>query len=204
MIAMSRGEFAEQRACAQRAASICRGRGDLVRLSIALSIEAQAQWSTGDAVGAMATIDEAVAIVRRFGEPTSAVHVLPMAALAFAGTQPERSRAFVREAVELAEQLGQGWDAQIWNVIGNVAARLGDRREALGFYERGIDGWHWLGWRPFLGLTITCIGDLLAPDGRDRGGGPARRRQCARARRRGPARERGTARWGARGPRRAT
>jgi tetratricopeptide (TPR) repeat protein len=164
MIAMAQGEFDEQLACAQRAEAICRANGDAVRLATALGVEGFARLNLGDGAGAVAALEEALELVRRVGEPASTAFVLPAAAFVLADTQPHRARVLAEEAVALAERLGAGWDQQVWNLVGNVATRIGDRREALNYYERGIDGWHWLGWRPFLGLTLTCMGDLLAPD----------------------------------------
>jgi hypothetical protein len=73
-------------------------------------------------------------------------------------------RRVAHEAVELAEPIGRGWDHAVWNLAANVAAQSGNRRDAMGFYVKGIDRWHWLGWRPVLGLTIVGLGDVLAPD----------------------------------------
>jgi predicted ATPase/class 3 adenylate cyclase len=162
-IAMSRGAFEEDIEYTQRAAAVHRERGDTAGLAIALGRIAVVRTMLGDSAGAIRDAEEALACARTIDARGATMMTLSLAAYALAEIDPERALALINEAIELNMLLGRT-PGPMWGVASRIAARLGNRHEALRFLARGIEESHRIGARPVLRPMLRRAGDLLAPD----------------------------------------
>jgi hypothetical protein len=62
------------------------------------------------------------------------------------------------------EDRGPGAIQSVWTTAGDVAASVGQRREALKYFDRAIESTNWLGLRPELRAGCHLVAVLLADD----------------------------------------
>ena len=158
-IAQSQGRTDEAVEFAHHAVALARARGDSARLLQALAWSAFVYAIAGDAAAALPDADEAVALIHRLPNPHAVQVPLTLAAFALGDSAPERALALAREAIELA---GAPDHNLAWSIAGDLAARHGDRRDALVYMGRAIETHHWLGQRLPLGTVIGRVGSLIA------------------------------------------
>jgi hypothetical protein len=68
----------------------------------------------------------------------------------------------MREAIDLGAALGTR--SPVWAIAGDLAARVGNQREALEYFANGIDGLHRSRVRTVLGSVLGRVADLLADE----------------------------------------
>jgi predicted ATPase len=157
-IAYARGEPREAVEYAGQAVALARARGEPAHLAGALSSLALAHTLSGDPDGAVPAAEEVVALVHRLANPRLAHGPLALAAFALGSSEPRRALALAREAVELT---APGEANIALAIAGELAARYGDRQEALAYMARAIDTFYWLGGRLALGTIIGSAALLL-------------------------------------------
>ena len=162
-IAMSRGAIDEQIDYLGRAAAAYRARGDAAGLAVALGQRAVAHTLRGDAAAAASDAEEALAVGRRLRARGATAAVLSLAAYGLADSDPQRALVLLDEAIDINASLGRPGGA-MWGVAGRIAARLGNRHDALRFSGRALEESHRMGARPVLGPLLRRVGDLLVPD----------------------------------------
>jgi hypothetical protein len=138
--------------------AICRTRNEPARLAWALTGAAMAHsLKGGDMAVAIAEVDEALPLAQELAIPTLLGSTRASAAFVLADIQPERARVLMREALQDKEShriRGQ----PVHSILGDVADRLGDRRQALEFFAIGMEEQHWLGNSEMVGRMLRRIG----------------------------------------------
>jgi hypothetical protein len=163
-VAMASGNVAELVEDADRAAALCRARGDEPRLVVALFQAATGRAFVGETTAAVPKAEEAVELARRLASPSLIAAALAAAGFALGDSHPERALALLREAIEVSAPRKRGPLGQVWAVAGHVAAIHGDEHDALAFYGKSLDEISFLGHRPILGAVLARVGDLLTGD----------------------------------------
>jgi len=157
--ALAQGRPDEAIENARQAVAMCRARGEPARLAQALAQLAVAHAVSGDSTAAFAEAEEIVVLTRRLASHRVLQNTTSMAAFALGASEPERALEIAREAVKLSTP----GDHNIASAIaGDLAARLGHRREALAYFAKAIDTFHWLGNRTAMGTVMQRVGGLLA------------------------------------------
>jgi predicted ATPase/class 3 adenylate cyclase len=160
MIAMAEGRYRDASDDAQQGIALCRSRGDTARTAGLLAQHALTSAMQGDADQAARAAEEAVIALRGLPNLHGAQHTLAGTAFALGASQPERALAIAREAVTLT---GPGERASApWAIAGDLAARLGYRREALGYFARAADDARWLSMRLVQGTVLVRVATMLA------------------------------------------
>src|SRR5262249_33566926 len=131
--------------------------------AITLAQAAVGRALAGNTAGAFRAAEEALAVARTIEARGASVAVMSLAAYAIAESDPERALALVNEAIELNALLERP-NGPIWAVASHIAARLGNRYDALRFMARAIEQSHRIGARAVLHPMLRRVGDLLAPD----------------------------------------
>ena len=110
---------------------------------------------------ALADAEEALALTHRVANPRILSNALAMAAFALGESEPERALVIAREAVAL---IPPGEHNNTYVFAGDLAARSGDRREAVAYFAKAIESFHWVGFRLPVGLTLGYVGVQIADD----------------------------------------
>jgi predicted ATPase/class 3 adenylate cyclase len=163
-IAIANGRVDEWIENSERQATIARTTGDGVQLVWGLTGSAMGRALLGDTAAAIPLAEEALTIARRLGNPRSSAWAQMNAGFVLGDSDPERALTLLRAAADLSAPLGRSQAATAWGMAADVAARHGDRHDALELCATAIDAWHWNGYRPGLGLGLRYVGDLLAAD----------------------------------------
>jgi len=156
-VALAQGHADQAVEHGRKAVALSRARAEPVWLRQALAGSTLAHAMIGDTAAALPEAEEVVDMTHRLPNP----HIAPLAMAAFAlgDADPERALALARQAVELAPA---GSHTLAWGIAGDLAARHGDRHDALAYFAKSIDASHWVGQRIGLGAVIGRVGDLLA------------------------------------------
>jgi len=157
-IAQAQGHADEAVECAGHAVELARRRGDPARLGQALAWSAFIYAMSGDSAEALPDAEEAVVLIHRLPSLHAVQTTLGITAFALGDSAPEQALALARETIEAA---GPGNNI-VWSIAGDLAARHGDRRDALVYFAQAIDTHHWLGQRMPLGNVIGRVAGLLA------------------------------------------
>jgi predicted ATPase len=159
MVGTAAGDVDELIEYRDRAVAICRARQDYRRLAFNLANSALGRALDGkDMARAVAEIDEALSVAQQVAAPRIGV-VQGFAAFVLADVQPERARELMRAA--MAAKASNRIPGPIESMLGDVAERLGDRRQALELFAQGLEGHHWLGQPELVGRALRRIGLLL-------------------------------------------
>jgi tetratricopeptide (TPR) repeat protein len=159
MVGTAAGDVDELIEYRERAVAICRARQDYRRLAFNLANSALGRALEGkDMARAVAEIDEALSVAQRVAAPRVGV-VQGFAAFVLADVQPERARALMRAA--MAAKASNRIPGPIESMLGDVAERLGDHRQALELFAKGLEQHHWLGQPELVGRALRRIGLLL-------------------------------------------
>jgi predicted ATPase/class 3 adenylate cyclase len=163
-VALTEGNVDEYVEYAERALAICRGRDEPFRLAWALTGAAMAHsLKGGDMAVAIAEVDEALPLAQELAIPSLVGSTRASAAFVLADVQPERALVLMREALQDKEaQRIRGHP--VHSILGDVAERLGDRRQALEFFAIGMEEQHWLGNSEMVGRMLRRIGLRLVDD----------------------------------------
>ena len=159
--ALAQGHADEAVEHARHAVALARAQGEPARLAEALAQSGLAHTLAGNSAGALPEAEEAVALVHRLANPRVVENTLAMAAFALGDAEPERALALAQEAVALT---APGAHNLACAFAGDLAARLGRRRDALASFGEAIDTMHWLGNRTGLGTIVGRVADLLVDD----------------------------------------
>jgi predicted ATPase/class 3 adenylate cyclase len=128
----------------------------------ALRYSALARTLVGDRAAAVAQAEEIVALRHQVPDARTRQGALVVAAFALADSEPERALALAREVVGL---LGpEQTQTVVWAIAGDIAARNGQRLEALAYLDKNIEGLAWVGQRTGLGPVLALLGTVLADD----------------------------------------
>jgi len=158
-VALQEGHVEEALGHADDAVAMGRVQGAPLPLAVALAWAAMTHVLSGDPDGAALAAEEAVGLVRRLGNPHLGVNQTAFAAFALADREPERALVLAREAVALIRPDEHN---QSWAVAGDVAARVGELREALVYFDRAIDALYWLAQHVTIGIVMSRVSDLVA------------------------------------------
>ena len=115
-----------------------------------------------DMAVAIAEVDEALPLAKA-RDPTLLGSTRASAAFVLADVQPERALVLMREALE-AKDAYRIRGIPVHSILGDVAERLGDRRQALEFFAIGMEEQHWLGNSEMVGRMLRRIGLRLVDD----------------------------------------
>ncbi|HEX6760476.1 MAG TPA: DUF4062 domain-containing protein [Propionibacteriaceae bacterium] len=160
-IAFTAGAFADAARLAERAAGLARAGGDLADASLELGIAAGGYLFVGDASMAVPLAREALTLARQIGDPALIATALLEVGAAVAETDPEQSRAYLRESLELSTALGyQGALDLVWAV--GIAFLLNDRTPTLELGRSAISALQRGGDRLMMGITLQMIAGTLA------------------------------------------
>ena len=163
-VALTEGNVDEYVEYAERALAICRERDEPARLAWALTGAAMAHSLKGaDMAVAIAEVDEALPLAQDLAIPTLLGSTRASAAFVLADVQPERALLLMREALE-AKDAYRIRGNPVHSMLGDVAERLGDRRQALEFFAIGMEEQHWLGNSEMVGRMLRRIGLRLVDD----------------------------------------
>jgi predicted ATPase/class 3 adenylate cyclase len=160
-IALAGGHADDAVEHAAHAVEMARVRGDTAWLVNSLSYSALAHTMLGDASRALAEADEVLSLTHRVAHTRPVQMAVTLAAFALADSEPERALALARKAVELT---APGEHNVSWGIVADLAARHGERSEALAYVAKAIDTYYWLGQRTWLGTVIGRVGVILADD----------------------------------------
>jgi predicted ATPase/class 3 adenylate cyclase len=160
-VAMTEGQVDDYVEYAERGLAICRGRDEPAPLATALTAAAMAHALKGDDTEvAIADIDEALTLAQKLAIPTLLGSTRAFAAFVLADVRPDRALVLMREALQYNEAQ-RVRNMPVHSVLGDVAERLGDRRQALEFFVIGMDELHWLGNTEMVGRMLRRIGIRL-------------------------------------------
>jgi predicted ATPase/class 3 adenylate cyclase len=163
-VALTEGNVDEYVEYAERALAICRARDKGVRLAMALSGAAMAQSLRGDDLAvAIAEVDEALTLAQELAIPSLLGSTRASAAFVLADVQPDRALVLMREALQ-AKEAHRIRGHPVHSILGDVADRLGDRRQALEFFAIGMEEQHWLGNTEMVGRMLRRIALRLVDD----------------------------------------
>jgi predicted ATPase/class 3 adenylate cyclase len=157
-VALTEGNIDEYVAYAERALAICRAQDDRVRLASALTGAAMSHGLKGDDMSAsIAYMDEALTLAEELAIPTLLGSTRASAAFVLADIQPDRALVLMHQALEAKEALRLR-GVPVHSILGDVAERLSDRRQALEFFAIGMNEQHWLGNSEMVGRMLRRIG----------------------------------------------
>jgi predicted ATPase len=160
-IELSEGRATDAVEHAGQAVGLARSLG-AAELMQALRYSALARTLVGDRAGALADAEEILALRHQVSDARALQGALVMAAFALAHSEPERALGLAREVVKL---LGpKETQTVVWAIAGDIAARNGQRFEALAYLDKQIDGLSWVGQRTGLGPVLALVGTVLADD----------------------------------------
>jgi hypothetical protein len=163
-IELSEGRASDAVEHAEQAVQLARARGP-VELVQALRYATLARALAGDRAGAVAQAEEILALRHQVPNARLLQGALVVAAFALADSEPERALALAREVVTL---LGPKQTQTVaWAIAGDIAARNGQRLEALAYLDKNIEGLAWVGQRTGLGPVLALVGTVLAEDDPD-------------------------------------
>src|SRR5262249_21978480 len=160
-VALAEGNLHDAIEHAEYAEQLARAHGETRMLAVALSVSANHRFLVGD-TGFIPQAEEAVVLARRVANPGTTASVFGMAGFVLAGAQPPPALRLLREAVEVAAPLGRHQPFGLWVIAGDVASRQGNRRDALQFFDQGIDDHLWFGNRRMLASALGRLADELA------------------------------------------
>ena len=158
-VALSGSEFGVMIEHSVRAADLARASGDSVLLAYASGSAAMARALGGDAAGAAADAEVALAVARRLANPY--VVQMPMAAAAFGLGHSDDARAYMlaRETVALDPRRRASLPLA---VAGDLAARNGENDEALQYFVGAARIMLWQSVLYGLGTVLVRIATVLA------------------------------------------
>ena len=157
-VALSEGQVDEYVEYAERALAICRGRDERAPRVMALTGAAMAHALKGDDMAvATAEVDEALTLAQELAVPSLLGSTRASAAFVLADAQPERALVLMHEALE-AKEAHRLRGMPVHSILGDVAERLGDQRQALEFFALGMEEQHWLGNTEMVGRMLRRIG----------------------------------------------
>ena len=160
-IANTRGTPEDAAGLAEQAANIARAGGDLADASVELTIAVADRVFVGDAPRAVPLASEALALARQIRAPALIASGLLAVGLSVADTDPDQSRACLRESRELSTELGyQNAIDLLWATA--IAYRINDQVATLELGRRAIHGFQWGGDRLRMGLVLHMIASALA------------------------------------------
>jgi predicted ATPase/class 3 adenylate cyclase len=160
-VAMAEGEVDDYIEYAERGLAIRRDRDEPAQLARALTAAAMAHALKGeDMAVAIAEIDEALALAEDLRIPTLLGSTRAFAAFVLADAEPDRAVVLMGEALE-SREAQRARNMPMHPMLGDVAERLGDRRQALEFFVLGMDELHWLGNTEMVGRMLRRIGIRL-------------------------------------------
>jgi predicted ATPase/class 3 adenylate cyclase len=163
-VALTEGNVDEYVEYAERAVAICRRGDDPFRLAWALTGAAMAHsLKGGDMAVAIAEVDEALPLAQELAIPSLLGSTRASAAFVLADVQPERALVLMREALQ-AKEAHRIRGHPVHSILGDVAERLGDRRQALEFFAIGMQEQHWLGNGEMVGRMLRRIALRLVDD----------------------------------------
>jgi tetratricopeptide (TPR) repeat protein len=161
-IALAQGRLADALDDAGHGVALARARAEPAQLAVALSLSALVYALSGDPAAALPDAEEVVVLTHRLVNPHVAQNALALAAFALGDSEPERAIALAREAIDLA---GPSEHSTSWSIAADLAARHGDRRDALTYAAKAIETLQWLGNRTALGNVIgRTVAPLLVDD----------------------------------------
>jgi predicted ATPase/class 3 adenylate cyclase len=137
---------------------MARARGETAWLAHGLAGSAVARTMLGDIAGAVADAEEVFVLAPGLANTRAVQSALALAAFALGESEPERALELARHLVEVVVP---GERSVTWAIAGDLAARNGERREALAYTAKAIDDFYWLGQRMGLGTVIGRAGLLL-------------------------------------------
>jgi hypothetical protein len=160
-VAMAVGNVDDYVKYAESGLAMWRGRDEPAQLTTALTAAAMAHALKGDDMAvATAEIDEALALAQELAIPTLLGGTRAFAAFVLADIEPDRALVLMREALQSKEaQRLRGMP--VHGILGDVAERLGHRRQALEFFMLGMNELHWLGNTEMVGRMLRRIGIRL-------------------------------------------
>jgi hypothetical protein len=160
MVGTAAGDVDELIEYRERAIAICRARQYDRALAFNLANSALGHALEGkDIALAVAEVDEALSVAQQVAAPRIVGVVQGFAAFVLADVDPERARTLMRAA--MAAKAANRIPGPIESMLGDVAERLGDRRQALELFTKGLEGHLWLGQPELLGRALRRIGLLL-------------------------------------------
>ena len=158
-IALAQGHPDEAIEHAHQAVVLGRARGEPAPLAQALAFSTLARTLAGDPAAALPEADEAVVLIHGLANPHPLQSALALAAFALGDSEPERALALAREAIELS---APGEHTLAYGIAGDLAARTGDRKDALTYLAKAIDYANWVSNRTALGTLLILVAVLLA------------------------------------------
>ena len=158
-VAIAGGRSDEATEYIRHAVTVARARGEPARFMQTLAVSALTHSLSGDSTTAVRDAEEVVAVARDVANPHIAGVALAMAAYALADTEPQRALALVREALAFAGDIENN---VVWSIAGDLAARLGEQRDALDYFGHAVETLHWMGNRTVLGTILVRVAALLA------------------------------------------
>jgi tetratricopeptide (TPR) repeat protein len=158
-VALAQGHAADAVEYGRQAVELSRRSGEPARLANALAVSAMAHTMSGDSTAALADAEEIIVLAHQLANTRVVQIPLGAAAFVLGDSEPERALALALEVAALTEP---GDHTTVWGVAGDLAARSGEVRDALVYFDKGIDAVHWLGSRPMIGTQVERVGSLLA------------------------------------------
>ncbi|MEX0663632.1 MAG: tetratricopeptide repeat protein [Acidimicrobiia bacterium] len=146
---------------ARHCVKVARARGDDAWQVQALASSALSHALAGYPAEALTDAEETLALTHRIANPRILSSLLSMVAFALGESEPQRALVIAREAVALIPS-GEHNTTHVF--AGDLAARNGDHREAVGYFAKAIESFHWMGWRLPVGLTLGYVGVEIADD----------------------------------------
>jgi len=146
-----RGEFERALALCGHAVEICQARTVPVWLAQSLSLRGLMRAWLGHAdEEALGDLERGLGLFEQFGiESHRATFLSRRAEGLLLGGRIEEAHAFARQALDLAQRLGEkGNEAQAWSLLGDIASAGAEPREALGMYREALAACESLGMRP--------------------------------------------------------
>jgi tetratricopeptide (TPR) repeat protein len=157
-IARTQGRAGEAVEHGRHAVEMARRWGRPAWLMRALQYSALARSMNGDQAGAVAEAKEILAMQHRLPNTRAVQTALAMAAFALSDSEPDQALALARQVVA---RLGRD-ESMGWGIAGDIAARNGERLEALAYFDRAIETHYWVGRGGTLGPVLARVGALLA------------------------------------------
>ena len=146
-----RGEFERALALCGHAVEICQARTVPVWLAQSLSLRGLMRAWLGHAdEEALGDLERGLGLFEQFGiESHRATFLSRRAEGLLLGGRIEGAHAFARQALDLAQRLGEkGNEAQARSLLGDIASAGAEPREALGLYREALAACESLGMRP--------------------------------------------------------
>jgi predicted ATPase/class 3 adenylate cyclase len=163
VIARTQGRAGEAVEHGKHAVEMARLRDRPAWLIRALQYSVLARTMNGDQAGAVAEAKEILALQHRLPNTRTVQTALVIAAFALSDSEPDQALTLTRQVVA---RLGRD-ESMGWGIAGDIAARNGERLEALAYFDRAIEAHYWLGSREPIGPPLARVGALLADDDPD-------------------------------------